>query len=836
MEIQYEVLHNSPLSQPNSYEVELTLINRGLKNISYGDWSIYFCNIMKISSSNIDYYGDGVIFTHLQGCLYKMSLSKYFKTIYPGQSLKIRYWAQNWSVAKSDVMPNWFVKAKGVKSRIIKSTAGESLNFVKPFSKPYQYKRQGPSDHFHPYSPTERYGINLMTSNVSKLKAANNRIVPKPLIYKEKSKQTLEIHPKDWVILTTDKTIEEAQFLSEKLRIPILEGDTVQKKFISLDIGKLNFTEDSRTYTDEDYDLKIHEIGESISITGSSKAGVFYGIQSLLSLKSGNPNEGFSVPVADISDGPRYLYRGVHIDVARNFHSKDCILKIIEAMALYKMNKLHLHLTDDEGWRLEIPGLPELTSIGSKRCDDMTEKTCLMSQLGSGPYGNSSVNGYYTVEDYQDILIAAKKHHIEVIPEVDMPGHARAAIKSMEARALKSTDSTKDDVDKYTKYILTDPNDQSVYESVQMFSDNALNPCVSGSLNFVNHLLKELRKMHDPIMPLKIFHFGGDEVGSGAWMKSPACDELMKPSTVTTSKIKQYFVSMISNLTSSLGMDISAWEDGLMTSGTTILPRNLLKNNIVTTYAWDNIWEWNRASRAYRFANSGYKVVMAQATHLYFDHPYEPDPEERGFYWASRFVDTRKTFGFQPDNIYANIDTKRNGEKLTFQSVCGYGRHLCEDLKKPENIIGLQCHLWSESVRTDEQVFEMIFPRLLSAAERAWHKADWEKITDYSDDGTSETLDFEEFITRVGHKELLRLDEIGITYRVPPPGSYIYDSGVLKANSAIPGLKIEYSIDNQKSWATVGELSKVITGQKIFLRTRSADGKRTSRVVSLTVP
>ena len=135
-----------------------------------------------------------------------------------------------------------------------------------------------------------------------------------------------------------------------------------------------------------------------------------------------------------IQDAPRFDYRGVMVDVARNFHSKDAILATLDQMAAYKMNKLHLHLTDDEGWRLEIPGLPELTEVGSNRCFDLEEKSCLLPQLGSGSTSDNFGSGYFSKADYVEILKYAKARNIEVIPEIDMPAHARAAVISMEAR------------------------------------------------------------------------------------------------------------------------------------------------------------------------------------------------------------------------------------------------------------------------------------------------------------------------------------------------------------------------------------------------------------------
>ena len=134
-----------------------------------------------------------------------------------------------------------------------------------------------------------------------------------------------------------------------------------QKKFIFLKVDALNRNGDSNSL--EDYEIEMSAFDETVIVHGASPAGVFYGVQSLLSMATGNPNSGYSMRVTFIKDGPRYPYRGVQIDVARNFHPKSDILKLLDVMAMYKMNKLHMHLTDDEGWRLEIPGLPELISV-----------------------------------------------------------------------------------------------------------------------------------------------------------------------------------------------------------------------------------------------------------------------------------------------------------------------------------------------------------------------------------------------------------------------------------------------------------------------------------------
>lgn len=815
LDITYEVIENHPKGKP-VYIVELTLTNQGPITVKGGGWEIYFCNIMKIAPLVLK-DPNNVTFTHIQGCLFSMKTTA---TLFSGQSKKIRYTAMNWSIARTDIMPNWYVYMKGLQPRILNSTAGESLDFVKPFLTAKQYKRTGPSDVYHPFSPRERYGKNA----VEDARRPMTPVLPTPEKFYD-SNDRMNITPNEWVIVSGGNVIKEATYLSEKLHIPMKQM-AIQKKFIYLTVDSSKFDDDSSN--SEGYKIKMSSTDGVIDVRGVSQAGVFYGVQTLLSLIEGDQNSGYSIQVASIEDRPRYPYRGVQIDVGRNFHPKDDIIKLLKVMAMYKMNKLHLHLTDDEGWRLQIPGFPELTDVGSKRCSDLNEETCLSPQLGSGPFSNASVNGFYTVDDYKEIIKFADDSHIEVIPEIDMPGHARAAIKAMLVRAKKNSGPSAQD------YLLTDPDDNSVYESVQMYSDNAANPCVPGTARFVARMIDALIEMHKDIQPLRTYHFGGDEVGSGAWVNSPACKKMLKSEMISTDEVKKHFVHQVSKMSSLKSLNLAAWEDGMMGGQEVPFPRHELPNKDVFVYAWDNVWEWDRSSRAYRFANHNYKVVMSQATHLYFDHPYEPDPEERGFYWATRYTDTAKTFSFQPDSLYRNIDTNRSGQKLTLADVCGPDGKKCVQLQKPGNIIGMQAHLWSETVRTSDHVFEMYLPRLIAAAERAWHKADFEK-GDAADVEKNLKTEWTNFANTLGYKELHRLDQMGIPYHIPRPGAYVTNKRKLVVGSAFPGLTIEVSYDDQISWKPVTPETTALKGQTIHLRTRSADMKRASRVIKMNV-
>ena len=226
---------------------------------------------------------------------------------------------------------------------------------------------------------------------------------------------------------------------------------------------------------------------------------------------------------------------------------------------------------------------------------------CLIPQLGSGPYQNSSGSGYLTMQDYKDILEYAKTRHIEVIPEVDSPGHARAAIMAMEARFRKYNNN----LTEANRYRLIDYSDTSRYFSVQMFNDNAMNPCIESTYTFIEKVVTEIKNLHDSVgHPMKIFHFGGDEVAKTAWLNSTACQDL----NISKSDLKKLFAEKVANITNNLELNMAGWEDGLHAGKNMPFDRNLFKNSQILSNAWDNVWEWGAAGRAHTYANAGYQV------------------------------------------------------------------------------------------------------------------------------------------------------------------------------------------------------------------------------------
>ncbi len=603
------------------------------------------------------------------------------------------------------------------------------------------------------------------------------------------------------------------------------------------------------------YTLNINASG--IAITGQSDADLFYGAQTVLSLVQ--PGVG-TLPYVSITDSPRFDFRGMHIDVARNFHSLDTLKKLVDQMAAYKMNKLHMHLSDDEGWRLEIPGLPELTQVAAQRQfqldaeGNVTERFSLMPQLGSGPSTNNQGTGFYTRAQFIELLNYAQARHVDVIPEIDMPAHARAAVVAMRARAANLGNPNDINVR------IDDPEDTSRYLTVQHYDDGIINPCVPGTYNFLNTVVTEVVAMYnDAGLQLEVFHMGGDEaknvlegigfedITSGGtvpwqgntdksltdfpWERSPACANLIatNASVADRGAITPYFIERVAEIVADAGVPaLYAYQD-IYREDSANGNYEVSPDDLATTRAGVGFWEiiWDGGfNTANLYSNLGFETVIAVPDYLYFDFPYEVDPKERGFYWATRFTDTHKVFTFAPENLPQNAETSVNRDGSAWSATGDVAN---------QGFIGMQGQLWSETVRTPEQFDYMVFPRLLALAERAWHKGIWENDYEvgvtYS--GTTNRVnknalnaDFAGFAAALGTKELLKLDAAGIQYRIPVPGT----SGTT-ANVAFPGLPIEYSVNGS---TFITSQNGVIDASATAIRARSADGSRAGRSTLIT--
>jgi len=781
-----------------------------------GNWQIYFHSVRKIESVQ----QHGLQLEHVQGDLHRVTPTAAFAGLAAGKALTLTFQSAPWVVSYTDFMPRAFVVAGNLTPAVFRNTDTEQLSdFIAPLHKPEQQLRNvGPDKDLYPIATTaSRYAENLTVNQQAGKRNVADQILPTPKQLQLGRGRT-ELN-NQWQIRFQGGVKAEAGYLQKRLA----DAGLALTSSAGLDNSKqqIRLRLDGSISEAEGYRLQV--TADAIEISGRDSAGVFYAVQSLLALTPAQFNS-YSLPQLEINDAPRYSWRGMHYDMGRNFHGKAVTLQLIEQMARYKLNKLHLHLTEDEGWRLEIPGLPELTEIGGHRCFDLTEQRCLLTQLGTGPHKTGSGNGYYSKDDFVEILKYAAERHIEVIPEIDMPGHARAAIKAMEARYNRLQKQGKTAA--ASQYLLSDPADKSRYMTVQNYTDNSVNVCLDSSYAFIDKVVYELQQMYRQAgLRLSTYHMGGDEVGVGSWTASPACDALFakgQPGLAGVDDLKPYFVSKVADLLHKRQLRLGGWEDGLMYDRITPFNRAQFANEQVYANVWDNIWEWGVADRAYRLANAGYQVVLSHGTHLYFDHPHEAHPDERGYYWAARYTDNAKVFGYMPDDVYANADRTRSGAVINDLEAL-VGRAL-PALEKPENILGIQGQVWTETIRTAQQLEQMVYPRLLPLAERAWHKASWEGP---APDGAKRLADWQQFASLMTQKELPRLSKAGVQYYLPPVGAVI-ENNVLKANTAYPGLTIEYSLDQGKTWLRYQEGVHVSAGQDIRLRSKAVDG-RTSR-------
>ena len=604
---------------------------------------------------------------------------------------------------------------------------------------------------------------------------------------------------------------------------------------IRLRLGEVTIAGAAKSSGDEAYSLTVKP-GAGIEIVGTDPAGVFYGIQSLRGLlplandrKSGEP---LSVAAIEIVDAPRFGYRGLMLDVGRNFQRVETVKKLLDLMAFYKLNRFHWHLSDDEGWRIEIKSLPELTSVGSRRGHTRNEHESLIPSHGSGPFpdrADSAGSGYYTQDEIVDVIRFARARHITVIPEIDMPGHSRAAIKAMQARAQNAADGAPD-------FRLTDAADASRYESVQGWHDNVIDVGRDSTYKFLDVVIGELAEMYRRAgVPLEYVHLGGDEVPKGAWEASPACRPIETPNAKISrgQQLEIYFLKRACGIVEKHNATPACWDDCLLAAAAdTDWPKRPL------AYVWNNVWGWGREDVAYRLANAGFDVVLSNATNLYFDLAIEKDPLEPGYYWAG-FVTERAPFEFNPLDVYQNAERNSMGQPLAADQFAKSERLTPAGRK---HILGIQGQLWGENLRSAAQLEYMAFPRTIALAERAWAaEPEFARISDRVARDVAIARAWNEFANALGQRELPRLHELAgdVQYRVPPPGA-IFRDGQLAANVAFPGLEIRFTTDGSEPTVDSAIVRSAACGPRVgqaaslrYARAWKSHGRRSNTEVDV---
>lgn len=811
--VRYDITDNRPAARPAGADgtflttLTVTLPKQLPVGIENG-FAIYFSFVNRLPLVESDVFQN----TLINGDLNRLTLKPGAK-LEPGRTYIIKLWGAGTHHSTAFVMPNIYMAGTGVEARVIEATRPaidretglETLPFVAPMTDEARLAASSAEDRTVWQTPERAFEAFAARGTAT---APGIAILPTPVSAKPLPGRRIDLSGG----VAPELTGVDAEALAGPLVALTLNGVPMNGK-VPLDIR----VDASAGLAAEGYRLTV--AAGKVAIVAADAAGARHALNSLVQLLVADDLKLHPIVV---EDAPRYGFRGVHVDLARNFHGKAALMRLIQAMAAYKFNKLHLHLADDEGWRLEIKALPELTEVGSKRCHDPEERTCLLPQLGAGPEGKPGVNGYLSQADYVEIVRAATAQGIEVIPSLDMPGHSRAAIRSMEARyrRLKAAG----DLAGAEAYRLVEPGDTTQYRSIQNYDDNTLNVCIDQTYRFLGTAVDEIVAMHAAAgAPLETFHIGADET-AGAWSESPACKPLMASTGRTAKALGGYFIERVAGDLAKKGLKVAGWSDGLGHTDPARMPK------AVQTNIWGTLF-WGGITEAHTQANQGWDVVLSIPDFGYLDMPYVPHPLERGYDWASRSVDTLQIFGFMTGNLPANAamirDTFARPQTIEDKAVLGNGR----------SFAGIQAQLWSETIRTDAGVEYMLFPRLIAFAERAWHRPSWEpayqpgvsySFGDARVDRAAVLADWRGFAGRMPVQFAL-LDRLGVAYRVTPPGARVV-KGVLSANAEYPGLAIEYRTGGG-AWKRYSK--PVAVKDAIDVRTRSADGKRASRTVTV---
>ena len=786
------LLHDNSNEGGSVSNVEFLLENKGNKTLGNSGWTIYFNQFPRtIVPGSL---GNEVEIEWINGDFHKISPTESF-VLEPGESKSLTFQYQGWLTKKTFAPLGLYIvysdeKGEELDKFLIKNY---EIQFTPDLAKVFpEVENKIPLPDAE-WEFEENKEVYLIGSEEIK------KIIPTPVkTTKPDGKTVLE----EGLMIHYQGDLEnEAEYLASMMenilgsKPRVMESANSGPNIVMLSLGL------KTAKNNEAYNLvSSNDLG--VIIQGKEASGVFYGIQSLLSMIPVDafraPAKRIEIDALSITDAPAFGYRGMHIDLSRNFIDKQALLKFIRIMSFYKLNKLQLHLTDDEGWRLEIEELPELTEIGSKRGHTMDDKEQLIPAYGSGPFSDpasSHGSGFLSREDFKEILTFAWKHHIEVIPEINMPGHSRAAIKSMQVRYERLLKQGKKE--EAEKYWLIDPDDESEYYSAQGFTDNVACVCKESIYNFYETVVDDIIEMYkEADVPLTTIHTGGDEVPRGSWEKSPICQEFLKnnPSYKIARNLHSYFFGRISKMLMEKNLFTGGWEEVGMKSleGGKWIPNPNFTDGNVLLYIWNSLSGFQDLGS--RLTNAGYPVILCNVGNFYFDLAYNHHPDEPGHSWGGT-VDTRKSFDFIPFDVFK------------FPLEDGYGRPVhsgpgMDEMEKlkPEaikNILGLQGELWSETIKGGEMLEYYYLPKLIGFAERAWvGQADWGYIND--DDLRKKAIrkDWNTFANTIGQRELPRLDYLfgGFNYRIPPPGAIIKD-GNLHVNVSYPGLTVRYTFD-----------------------------------------
>ena len=456
----------------------------------------------------------------------------------------------------------------------------------------------------------------ILSCSDGQLPTADYRIVPLPqeiTLEDEKDfildKNTAIVHNGDAEMKRNAEFL--AEYIKESTGLELSVTDKESARAISLAIGNAG-------ENDEGYTITVN--GKGVNITGSSAAGVFYGIQTLRKSLPVTDAEKISLPAVTIKDYPRFSYRGAHLDVSRHFFTTDSIKRFIDMLALHNLNRFHWHLTDDQGWRIEIKKYPKLTTVAAQRDETVIGRnTPEYDGKHYGPF-------FYTQDECREIVAYAAERHITVIPEIDLPGHMQAALAA------------------YPEYGCTG----GPYEVWKMWgvSDNVLCAGNDATLSFIEDVLSEVIE----VFPSEYIHIGGDECPKTQWEKCPKCQARIKALGIKDDdkhSAEMYLQSFVINhaekFLNSKGRRIIGWDE--------ILEGGLAPN--ATVHSWRGVEGGIEA------AKQGHDCIMSPTTFMYFDY-YQTKYTDNEPLAIGGYVPVEKVYSFEPINDTLSPDIQKH--------------------------------------------------------------------------------------------------------------------------------------------------------------------------------
>ena len=507
------------------------------------------------------------------------------------------------------------------------------------------------------------------------ISAQELNIIPRPVDAKALN-GNFTIGPKTVVVITDEGDQPAADFFISYVKqyysLNLKKAKDASKNFI-----RLNTLKFIRPGTEGKYQLTCGANG--VTISGDTYSGTFYGVQTLIQLLPLKRDKSLlvKIPQCEINDQPRFAYRGLHLDVGRHFMPVDFVKRYIDYIALHKMNYFHWHLTEDQGWRIEIKKYPNLTKVGAWRNGTL---------IGRYPGdGNDNINygGYYTQEQVKEIVKYAADRFITVVPEIELPGHSSAAIAAYPYLSCFPDEPTKipaNMISKTSTLRQAQGDKKLVQETWGVFVDVF---CAGKDETFT--FLQDVMDEVMALFPSKYIHVGGDECPKENWKRCPNCQKRIKDNNLKNEhELQSYFIQRMEKYLNSSGRTLIGWDE--------ILEGGLAAKAVVMS--------WRGEQGGIDAAKQNHDVIMTPGSHVYLDHSQS---ENEDSVTIGGYTSVEKIYSYEP------IPAALNEEQ---------GKY----------VLGAQANVWTEYMDNTKKVEYMIFPRLSALSEVLWspkEKKDW---------------------------------------------------------------------------------------------------------------